>query len=302
MAGFSTQGDITSCIIFIINYYIDIYGYKSSLCFRNYVANLIEIKNLTFHRNSRAIFKDVNLNIEQGKITSILGPSGAGKTTLLKLISALLYPDSGQVIYNGEDIHKLSRRRLFKVREDMSMLFQSGALFSDLDVFDNVAYPLREHTNLSEEMIRTLVLMKLDAVGLRGAIHLYADELSGGMSRRVALARAIALDPKFIMYDEPFTGQDPITKGVLVQLIKSLNDALGITSVLVSHDVPETLSISDYAYVIADGKVICHGTPDELRQSDSLMVKQFLEGLPDGPVKFHYPADEYEEDLLANPS
>lgn len=263
------------------------------------MSNLIEIKNLTFSRNSRAIFKDINLNIKRGTVTSILGPSGAGKTTLLKLMSALLYPDNGEVYYCGDNIHNLSRKKLFKVREDMSMLFQSGALFSDLDVFDNVAYPIREHTNLSEEMIRTLVLMKLDAVGLRGAVNLYADELSGGMSRRVALARAIALDPKFIMYDEPFTGQDPITKGVLVKLIKSLNDALGITSVLVSHDVPETLSISDYAYVIADGEVVCHGTPDELKNSQSAMVRQFLEGMPDGPVKFHYPATDYAEDLLA---
>lgn len=263
------------------------------------MANLIEIKNLTFYRSNRAIFKDISLNIVEGKITTILGPSGAGKTTLLKLMSALLYPDKGNVIYDGQDIHQLNRRNLFKVREEMSMLFQSGALFSDLNVYDNVAYPLREHTRLSEEMIRILVLMKLDAVGLRGAVNLFVDELSGGMARRVALARAIALDPRFIMYDEPFTGQDPITKGVLVKLIKSLNDALGLTSVLVSHDVPETLSISDYAYVIANGEVVCHGPPEQLQHSDSSIVKQFLQGLPDGPVKFHYPVGEYSKDLLA---
>lgn len=262
--------------------------------------NLVEIKNLSFYRSGRAIFKNISMTIRKGKIVSILGPSGAGKTTLLKLISALLYPDEGTVIYDGQNIHQLSRRKLFQVREEMSMLFQSGALFSDLDVYDNVAYPIREHTKLPEALVRILVLMKLDAVGLRGAIHLFPDELSGGMARRVALARAIALDPKFIMYDEPFTGQDPITKGVLVKLIKSLNDALGITSVLVSHDVPETLSISDYVYVVADGEIIGEGTPDDLRAHTSLKLKQFLDGMPDGPVKFHYPAKVYQEDLLVD--
>lgn len=250
--------------------------------------NLVEIKNLTFYRNNRAIFKNVSMDIVQGKITAIMGPSGAGKTTILKLISALLYPDTGSVYYNKQDIHKLKRNNLFKLRKDMSMLFQSGALFSDLDVFDNVAYPVREHTNLSDSEIKTIVMAKLHAVGLKEAAYLYPEELSGGMARRVALARAIALDPKFIMYDEPFTGQDPITKGVLVKLIKSLNDSLGLTSVLVSHDVPETLSISDYVYVIANGELIGQGTPDELSNSTSERVRQFLDGLPDGPVKFHY--------------
>jgi len=261
--------------------------------------NLVEINNLTFTRNSRVIFNNISLNIPKGKLTAIMGPSGAGKTTILKLISALLYPDSGTVLYDNQDIHKLNRHNLFKLRKGMSMLFQSGALFSDLSVYDNVAYPLREHTKLSEELIKILVLMKLNAVGLRGAAQLYPEELSGGMARRVALARSIALDPKFIMYDEPFTGQDPIGKGVLVKLIKSLNDALDITSVLVSHDVPETLSIVDYAYVVGDGKVIAQGTPEELESSTSEKVVQFLQGLPDGPVEFHYPAEDYSKEILA---
>jgi phospholipid/cholesterol/gamma-HCH transport system ATP-binding protein len=261
-------------------------------------ANLVEIKNLTFYRGERAIFKNISLDIAEGKITAIMGPSGSGKTTILKLISALLYPKSGTVLYNGNNMHQLHRRKLYQVREQMSMLFQSGALFSDINVYDNVAYPVREHTKLSEELIKNLVLMKLDAVGLRGAAELYPEQLSGGMARRVALARAIALDPKFIMYDEPFTGQDPISKGVLVKLIKSLNNALNITSVLVSHDVPETLSIVDYAYVVADGEIIGHGTPAELKNSNSPKVKQFLDGMPDGPVKFHYPAADYAEQLL----
>ncbi len=260
--------------------------------------NLVEIKNLTFYRSERAIFKNITMNIKKGKIVSILGPSGAGKTTLLKLMSALLYPDDGEIIFDSQDLYQLSRKKLYQVRKEMGMLFQSGALFSDLDVYDNVAYPIREHTKLSEKLVRILVLMKLEAVGLRGALHLYPDELSGGMARRVALARAIALDPKFIMYDEPFTGQDPIAKGVLVKLIKSLNDALGLTSVLVSHDVPETLSISDYVYVVADGEIIGEGTPDKLRECATPKLQQFLEGIPDGPVKFHYPANEYREDLL----
>jgi phospholipid/cholesterol/gamma-HCH transport system ATP-binding protein len=262
--------------------------------------NLVEINNLSFYRNSRAIFNNMSLNIKKGKITSIMGPSGAGKTTILKLISALLYPDLGTIIYDGQNIHKLRRKKLFQVRKDMSMLFQSGALFSDFNVYDNVAYPLREHCKLPESMVKTLVLIKLQAVGLRGAEYLYPDELSGGMSRRVALARAIALDPKFIMYDEPFTGQDPITKGVLVKLIKSLHDALEITTVLVSHDVPETLSISDYVYVVADGNVIGEGTPEQLQNTNSKMVRQFLDGLADGPVKFYYPAKEnYKTQMLS---
>ncbi len=259
--------------------------------------NLVTIKNLTFYRNERAIFNKINLNIVEGKITAIMGPSGAGKTTILKLMSGLLHPDEGIITYQDQDIHQISRRGLYKLRENMGMLFQAGALFSDISVFDNVAYPLREHTKLSEGLIKILVLMKLNAVGLRGAADLLPDQLSGGMNRRVALARAIALDPKFIMYDEPFTGQDPISKGILVKLIKSLNSALKITSVLVSHDVPETLSIADYVYVIADGEIISEGTPSVLQGSYSLKVRQFLDGMPDGPVRFHYPAPNYAMQL-----
>lgn len=259
--------------------------------------NLVTIKNLTFYRKERAIFDKVNLNIAEGKITAIMGPSGAGKTTILKLMSGLLHPDEGTITYQDQNIHQIPRRSLYKLRENMGMLFQAGALFSDINVFDNVAYPLREHTKLSEGLIKILVLMKLNAVGLRGAADLFPDQLSGGMNRRVALARAIALDPRFIMYDEPFTGQDPISKGILVKLIKSLNSALKITSVLVSHDVPETLSIADYVYVIADGEVISEGTPSALQGSHALKVRQFLDGMPDGPVRFHYPAPNYAMQL-----
>lgn len=260
--------------------------------------NLVEVKNLTFYRSGRAIFNDISLNFARGKITAIMGPSGVGKTTILKLIGALIAPHSGAVLYEDLNLNLLKRHELFNVRKNMGMLFQSGALFSDLTVFDNVAYPLREHTKLSAELINIIVLMKLQAVGLRGAVALYPEELSGGMARRVALARAIALDPKFIMYDEPFTGQDPISKGILVKLIKTLNNALNITSVLVSHDVPETLSICDYAYVLADGKIAGEGTPKDLQNSSSEKVQQFLHGLPDGPVHFHYPAPDYSEQLL----
>ncbi len=262
------------------------------------MENLVEVKNLTFYRNNRAIFKNLSLSIPKGKITAIMGPSGTGKTTILKLIAGLLQPEKGTVLYNSQNIHELSRRRLFQVREEMSMLFQYGGLFSDINVYENVAYPLREHTTLSEELIKILVLMKLEAVGLRGCEGLYPEELSGGMARRVALARAIALDPKFIMYDEPFTGQDPISKGVLVKLIKSISNSLDVTTVLVSHDVPETLSIADYAYVIADGEIIGQGTPQQLKNSKSLKMEQFLEGEPDGPVGFRYPADDYAKHLL----
>tara|TARA_R110000868_G_scaffold8205_9_gene42851 strand:- start:28242 stop:29045 length:804 start_codon:yes stop_codon:yes gene_type:complete len=256
------------------------------------------IENLRFTRGERRIFDDINLRIPRGKITAIMGPSGTGKTTLLKLISAQLRPQSGCVDVDGKKIYDLSRKELFAARRDMGLLFQSGALFTSLSVYDNVAFPLRVHTNLSEVMIHDLVLLKLEAVGLRGACDLMPSELSGGMARRVALARTIALDPKLVMYDEPFTGQDPISMGVIVKLIKALNDALELTSIIVSHDVEETRSIADYIYVISDGKVIGEGTPEALDASDSPEVKQFMHGLPDGPVPFHYPANELKQDLL----
>lgn len=263
----------------------------------NNSAASVDIRNLHFNRGKRVIFQGVNIQVARGKITAVMGPSGSGKTTLLRLIGGQLEPDKGQVLVEGEDIPKLSQSRLFQIRRRMGMLFQSGALFSDLSVYENVAFPLREHTNLPEEMIRDLVLMKLQAVGLRGAVHLMPQELSGGMGRRVALARAIALDPSLMMFDEPFAGQDPISLATLLQLIKLLNETLSMTTIMVSHDVHETLSIAHYIYIIADGKVIGQGTPEELLKSEEGWVKQFIHGLPDGPVPFHYPAAPYGEDL-----
>jgi phospholipid/cholesterol/gamma-HCH transport system ATP-binding protein len=219
---------------------------------------------------------------------------------LLKLIGGQLHPDSGSIKVDDLEVPDLRRAELYRLRRRMGMLFQSGALLTDLSVFDNVAFPLREHTGLPESMIRDLVLMKLHAVGLRGARDLNPSELSGGMARRVALARAIALDPKMIMFDEPFTGQDPISMGVIVQLIRKLNDALSLTSIVVSHDVKEASEIADYIYIISEGKVVEHGTPDTLGRSDSAWVQQFLKGLPDGPVPFHYPAPDYRDDLLGS--
>ncbi len=262
-------------------------------------GNHVEIRGLTFRRGSRAIFDDVDIDIARGRITAILGPSGTGKTTLLRLIGGQLRPDAGTVKVEGADLAGMSRRELYEARSRMGMLFQSGALFTDLSVYENVAFPLRAHTRLPESMIRDLVLMKLNAVGLRGARDLMPSELSGGMARRVALARAIALDPDLVMYDEPFAGQDPIAMGVLVKLIKSLNESVGVTSVIVSHDVPETASIADYIYVISNGRVIGQGTPAEVMASDSPEVRQFMRGEPDGPVPFHYPARGYADDLLA---
>ncbi len=260
--------------------------------------SIIDIRGLSFFRGERAIFDAVDISIPRGKVTAIMGPSGTGKTTLLKLIGGQLRPDSGQILLEGMDIPKLGRRELFEVRERMGMLFQSGALFTDMSVFENVAFPLRVHTELPEDMIRDVVLMKLQAVGLRGARDLMPSELSGGMARRVALARAIALDPDIVMYDEPFTGQDPIAMGVLVNLIRRLNQALGHTSIIVSHDINETLSIADYIYLLADGRVIAKGTPAELADIDSEQVRQFMQGLPDGPVPFHFKAPDYVQDLL----
>lgn len=259
---------------------------------------LIEINDLHFARGSKPIFAGVDLRIQRGKVTAIMGPSGTGKTTLLKLIGAQLRPQQGNILVDGLDVNRLSQSELYDLRKRMGMLFQSGALLTDLNVYDNVAFPLREHTALPESAIRHLVLSKLQAVGLRGARDLMPAELSGGMARRVALARAIALDPMMIMYDEPFTGQDPISMGVLVKLIKTVNQALGLTSIVVSHDVPETASIADYIYLVADGKVVEHGTPADLGRHDSEWVQQFMQGLPDGPVCFHYPAKDYTEDLL----
>ncbi|HHM04849.1 MAG TPA: ABC transporter ATP-binding protein [Gammaproteobacteria bacterium] len=261
--------------------------------------NVVEIRGLHFSRGRRVIFDGVDIDIPRGRVTAIMGPSGTGKTTLLKLIGGQLRPDAGTVKVDGREVHRLPRRELYALRKRMGMLFQSGALLTDINVFDNVAFPLREHTRLPAAMIRDLVLMKLHAVGLRGARDLSPSELSGGMARRVALARAIALDPMMIMYDEPFTGLDPISKAAIVTLIDHLNEAMALTSVVVSHDVQETAAISDYIYIIAGGKVISHGTPEALGRSASAWVEQFMNGLPDGPVPFHYPAPDYAQDLLA---
>jgi phospholipid/cholesterol/gamma-HCH transport system ATP-binding protein len=258
----------------------------------------ITINDLRFDRGHRSIFKGVTFHIPKGKVTAIMGPSGTGKTTLLRLIGGQLKPLEGDVVVDGANVAQLKRKDLFEARKKMGMLFQSGALFSDLSVFENVAFPLREHTKLPEDIIRDIVLMKLHAVGLRGTKDLMPSELSGGMTRRVALARTIALDPELVLYDEPFAGQDPIAMGVLVQLIRSLNDALGLTSVLVSHDIAESMSICDHAVILADGVVIGEGTPDELRSSDSPLVRQFLNGLPDGPVPFHFPAADLRDELI----
>lgn len=263
---------------------------------------IIDIRKLTFSRGDRLIYKDVDIRIPRGRITAIMGPSGTGKTTLLKLIGGQLKPDSGSIFLDGDDIPQLDRSRLFDVREKMGMLFQSGALFTDMSVFENVAFPIRVHTDLPEDMITDVVLMKLQAVGLRGAAQLMPSELSGGMARRVALARAIALDPQLVMYDEPFTGQDPIAMGVLVNLIQKLNRALGHTSIIVSHDIQETMGIADYIYLIADAGVIAHGSPEQLARVQSDRVRQFMEGLPDGPVPFHFPAENYHEQLLQGDS
>jgi phospholipid/cholesterol/gamma-HCH transport system ATP-binding protein len=262
----------------------------------------VTVRGLCFAHGERKIFDGVDLRIARGKVTAIMGPSGTGKTTLLRLIGGQLRPTAGTVTVDGQDVHQLSREKLFQLRKRMGMLFQSGALLTDLSVFDNVAFPLREHTDLPESMIRHLVLMKLEAVGLRGAHGLMPRELSGGMGRRVALARAIALDPMMILYDEPFTGQDPITMGVLVQLIRKLNDSLKLTSVIVSHDVKETSAIADYIYVLSGGKVVGEGSPEALGRTSSPWVRQFLQGLPDGPVPFHYPAPDFLGDLLGGGS
>ncbi|MEJ2761523.1 MAG: ATP-binding cassette domain-containing protein [Gammaproteobacteria bacterium] len=259
---------------------------------------LIRVRDLRFRRGSRVIFDGVDMDFHRGAITAIMGPSGAGKTTLLKLIGAQLQPETGSIEVDGLNIHELSQVDLYDLRKRMGMLFQSGALLTDLNVFDNVAYPIREHTRLPERMIRYLVLAKLQAVGLRGAAGLMPSELSGGMARRVALARAIVLDPMMIMYDEPFSGQDPISMGVLMKLIRDLNDNLGLTSIIVSHDVTEASSIADYIYVMAEGKIMEQGTPRQMEDTHSEWARQFLNGLPDGPVAFHYPAPDYGQDLF----
>ena len=260
--------------------------------------NLIEIRDLKYSRGSRAIFDGLNLTIRRGEITAIMGPSGTGKTTLLRLITRQLIPQQGAIYIDGVDIANLSQSELYKLRQRFGMLFQNGALLTDLSVFENVAFPLREHTNLSNRLIRHIVLTKLHAVGLRGAATMMPAELSGGMARRVALARAMVMDPDILFYDEPFVGLDPISMGVIVRLVRRMNDALGITSVVVSHDVEEISTVADRSFLLSDGQVAASGSPDELRTARSDLVRQFMHGMADGPVAFHYDAPSYEEQLL----
>ena len=261
------------------------------------VSNLVEIRDLHFSYGDRRILQNLSMDFPRGKLIAVMGGSGSGNTTVLRLIGGQIKPQRGTVAVNGEIVNQLDTEGLYRLRRKMGMLFQFGALFTDLTVFENVAFPLREHTDLPEELIRDLVLMRLNAVGLRNAHNLKPNEISGGMARRVALARAVALDPALIMYDEPFAGLDPISMGVTANLIRNLNDALGSTSILVSHDVHETFMIADYVYFLSAGRVVAAGTPDEMRRSADPYVKQFVNAEPDGPVPFHYPGKSLAEDL-----
>jgi phospholipid/cholesterol/gamma-HCH transport system ATP-binding protein len=260
-------------------------------------TDLVEVSELHFSYGELSIFRGLSLRIPRGKVVAILGGSGSGKSTLLKLIGGQLTPDRGGIRVDGKMVHKLGTDELYALRLKMGMMFQSSGLFTDLSVFENLAFPIREHHDLPEELIRSLVLMKLDAVGLRGARDMMPGDLSGGMTRRVALARAIATDPMLVMYDEPFAGLDPISLNVIATLIRKLNDALGLTSIIVTYDVSESLKLVDYIYVIAEGKLMGEGTPDELLASEDPYLKQFLKALPDGPVRFHFPAKPIEEEL-----
>ena len=261
--------------------------------------NIIVIRDLAYARGQNRIFDGLNIDIRRGGVTAIMGPSGTGKTTLLRLVTGQELPDQGSILFDGEDVTKMSRRELFRMRKRVGMLFQNGALLTDLNVYENVAFPLREHTKLPDRLIRHIVLTKLHAVGLRGAWQLMPSQLSGGMARRVALARAIVMDPEIIYYDEPFVGLDPISMGVVVRLIRRMNDALGLTSVVVTHDVDEVSSIADCTFLLSEGRVVASGTPEDLRDHHSETVVQFMTGMADGPVPFHYPAPDYSEQLLA---
>jgi phospholipid/cholesterol/gamma-HCH transport system ATP-binding protein len=266
------------------------------------MKNVVQVSDLHFSYGDLEIFSGLSLAIPRGQVVAILGGSGVGKSTLLKIIGGQLRPSAGTVTVAGHDVHQLSSRELYRLRLEIGMMFQTSGLFTDLSMFDNVAFPIRENFDVPEEILRRVVLMKLHAVGLRGARDMMPNDLSGGMTRRVALARAIATDPKLMMYDEPFAGLDPISLNHIVHLIRDLNEALGLTSMVVTYDVKEALIVADYVYVIADGKVIGRGTPDELRASQSAYLRQFLNALPDGPVRFHFPGPPLEEDLrLAEP-
>jgi len=260
--------------------------------------NIAIIRELDYSRGHRKIFDGLNLDIPRGRVTAIMGPSGTGKTTLLRLMTGQILPNHGSILLEGSDVCRMGRNELYDTRKRIGMLFQNGALLTDISVYENVAFPLREHTRLPERLIRHIVLTKLHAVGLRGAAELMPAELSGGMARRIALARAIAMDPDLILYDEPFVGLDPISMGVIVRLIRRMNDALGLTSVVVTHDVEEVSSIADRTYLLSDGKVVASGSPEDLQENCSAVVMQFMNGMADGPVPFHYPAPDYSEQLL----
>ncbi|MFO1505027.1 MAG: ATP-binding cassette domain-containing protein [Steroidobacteraceae bacterium] len=260
--------------------------------------NVVDVRGVRYVTGSRAIFDGLDLSVARGSITAVMGPSGTGKTTLLRLLTGQVWPSAGSVRVLGQDVGALKTRELFALRKRMGMLFQNGALLTDLNVFENVAFPVREHSSLPEPVLRRLVLMKLEAVGLRGAEKLMPQELSGGMARRVALARAIVMDPEMLIYDEPFVGLDPVSMGIIVRLIRRLNDALGITSIVVSHDVQEVGSIADYSYLLAGGRVVARGTTAELNASVDPSVRQFMQGSSDGPVSFHYPAQDYLQSML----
>ena len=268
----------------------------------NQTDSIVSLKGVDFSYapGERTILSGLNMEFPRGKVVAVMGGSGCGKTTVLRLIGGQVNAQQGQVLFEGQDVGQMNTQQLMAVRRRMGMLFQFGALFTDLSVFENVAFPLREHTNLSEELLRSLVLMKLNAVGLRGARDLMPSQISGGMARRVALARAIALDPPLIMYDEPFAGLDPISLGITARLIRDMNQALGATSILVTHDIPETFEIADYVYFIANGKIAAEGTPDDLKASTDPFVQQFVSANPDGPVPFHYPGKSLSEDFGAN--
>ena len=264
---------------------------------------LVDVRSVNFSYDppdGRAVLNGINLKAPRGRMIAIMGASGSGKTTLLRLIGGQLHPTQGEVVIAGKPLQSLDTEGLYRMRRRMGMLFQFGALFTDMNVYENVAFPVREHTDLPEPMIRDLALMKLEAVGMRGAQRLMPSELSGGMARRVALARAIALDPMLVMYDEPFAGLDPISLGVVGQLIRKLNDALGITSVVVTHDIYESLKIVDYIYFVSEGRIVAKGTPEEVRQSQDPFVRQFVDGAPDGPVPFHMRAPPLATEFAAN--
>ncbi len=260
-------------------------------------SSLVELRNLTFGYGERVILDNVSLQVPRGKVTALMGASGGGKTTVLRLIGGQNRAQKGELLFDGQDVTRMDQTQLYAARRRMGMLFQFGALFADLDVLENVAFPLREHTDLSDALIRNIVLMKLNAVGLRGARDLLPSEVSGGMARRIALARAIALDPELVMYDEPFAGLDPISLGTAAQLIRRLNDAMGLTSIVVSHDLEETFSIADQVVILANGRIAAQGTPDEVKNSTDPLVQQFVQAQAEGPVHFHYPGPSVEQDF-----